>query len=86
MKRRQFLRHAATLPLLGGGISAATVAKSEFSPKEQIEHHVQTLRDLIDQTKPEDVGDAAIIIRAGGWDAQEGGFGKVMNPANLKWS
>jgi hypothetical protein len=85
MKRRQFLRHAATLPLLGGGIAAATVAKSEVSPKELIDHHIEALRKLIEQTKPEGVGDTAIIIRKDSWDAQEGGFGKILNPRSLRW-
>jgi hypothetical protein len=86
MKRRQFLRHATALPILGGGIAAATVVQSETSVKEQIEHHIQALRDLIDQTKPEGVGDTALIIRNDSWDAQEGGLGKILNPHSLRWS
>lgn len=86
MKRRQFLRHAAALPILGGGIIAAAAVKSDADLKSQMEHHVEALRHLIGQTKPEGVGRTVISIHPDGWDANEVGFGKVFNPNSMRWN
>ncbi len=86
MKRRSFLRHAAALPILGGGIIAAASVKSDADLKAQIEHHAEALRRLIEQTKPDGVGEAVIKIFPSAWEACEPGLGKNLNPNSMRWN
>ncbi|WP_417816610.1 hypothetical protein [Tritonibacter scottomollicae] len=86
MKRRHFLRQAASLPLLGGAVAAGAAVTQECPIKAQIEHHVQAIWDLIGETTPEDAHLGYVTINTYGWNAGATGNGKTLNPSNLKWS
>lgn len=85
MKRRQFLRHAANLPLLGGAVAAGAAVTQESPIKDRIEHHAQAIWDLIGETTPEGVDLGYITVNTHGWNAGAAGNSQILNPHSLRW-